>query len=138
MVDWQKDLGPILESKGTGAIFQKKGKYLKIWVKFYKIWIYSEKGQVIACNNRMQQTAWIGLETITGTENLQNVMIRISNTSLVESRGASGNIALQWSSHCSSIIVVALLSKLECFKFKPFWDWTLLWGSQEESSVQGY
>ena len=37
--------GPILESKGMGAIFQKKGKemlkkgkYLKICAKTYKIW----------------------------------------------------------------------------------------------------
>ena len=36
--------GPILESEGMGAIFQKKGKemlkkgkYLKIWAKIYKI-----------------------------------------------------------------------------------------------------
>ena len=28
---------PILESKGMDAIFQKKGKYLKIWAKMYKI-----------------------------------------------------------------------------------------------------
>ena len=26
---------PILESKGMDAIFQKKGKYLKIWAKMY-------------------------------------------------------------------------------------------------------
>ena len=39
------ETGPILESKGMHAIFQKKGKkkwqkrtkYLKIWAKIYKI-----------------------------------------------------------------------------------------------------
>ena len=60
---------PILESKGMRAIFQKKGKkrvnknvkkgqkrvkYLKICAKTYKIWKYSEKGQVIACDYRTQ------------------------------------------------------------------------------------
>ena len=33
---------------------QKGAKYLKIWAKMYKIWKYFEKGQVIACNYRMQ------------------------------------------------------------------------------------
>ena len=50
--------GPILESKGMRAIFQKKGKkkfkkrvkYWKISAKMYKIWKYFEKGQVIVCN----------------------------------------------------------------------------------------
>ena len=56
--------GPILESKGMCVIFQKKGKkkakYLKVWAKMYKIWNYFEKGQAIACNYCMQQTAGKG------------------------------------------------------------------------------
>ena len=33
----------------------KKGKILKKnWAKMYKIWKYSEKGQVIVCDYRMQ------------------------------------------------------------------------------------
>ena len=58
--------GPILESKGMRAIFQKKGKkmakrakYLKIWAKMYKIWKYFEKGQPHACDYRMHETARI-------------------------------------------------------------------------------
>ena len=54
----ETNAGPILESKGMRAIFQKKGKkrakYLKIWAKMYKIWKYFEKGQVIACDYRTQ------------------------------------------------------------------------------------
>ena len=45
-------MNAILESKGMGAIFQKKGKkywkkakYLKTWAKMYRIWIYLEKGK---------------------------------------------------------------------------------------------
>ena len=60
--------GPILESKGMRAIFQKKGKkknlegqkrakYLKIWAKIYKISKYIEKRRVIVCDNRTQWTA---------------------------------------------------------------------------------
>ena len=58
--------GPILESKGMHAIFQKNGKkgenrakYLKIWAKMYHIWKYFEKGQLHACDYRMHETAGI-------------------------------------------------------------------------------
>ena len=48
--------GPILESKGMRAIFQKKkAKYLKIWAKMYKIWKHFEKGQPHAWDHRMKQ-----------------------------------------------------------------------------------
>ena len=55
-------LGPILENKGMGAIFSEKGQRnvekgqntWKFGQKLYKIKKYSEKGQVTACNNRMQ------------------------------------------------------------------------------------
>ena len=59
--------GPILESKGMLAVFQKKDnkkkrkekgqervKYLKIWPKLYKISKYFEKGQVVACDYHTQ------------------------------------------------------------------------------------
>ena len=42
--------GPILESEGMRAIFQKKGKFVKLWAKMYKNRKYFEKGQVIACD----------------------------------------------------------------------------------------
>ena len=53
--------GPILESQGMRVIFQKKHKenvkkYLRIQAKIYKILKYFEKGQVIACHYRTQQT----------------------------------------------------------------------------------
>ena len=55
-------LGPILENSGMGAIFSEKGQRnvekgqntWKFGQKLYKIKKYSEKGQVTACNNRMQ------------------------------------------------------------------------------------
>ena len=60
--------GPILESKGICAIFQKKGKksaknvkkgqkrakYSKIWAKNVQNLKLFEKGQVTACNYRTQ------------------------------------------------------------------------------------
>ena len=47
--------GPILESKGMCAIFQKKvKKMLKNVKKGENIWKYFEKGQVIACDYRTQ------------------------------------------------------------------------------------
>ena len=56
--------GPILQRNDMRAIFQKKGKkeqkrakYLKIWAKMYKIWIYFEKGQPHACDYRMHEAA---------------------------------------------------------------------------------
>ena len=64
-VSWQllMDTGPILESKGMRAIFQKKGKkgakYWKTWARMYKIWKYLEKGQPHACNYRTHETARI-------------------------------------------------------------------------------
>ena len=49
---------PILEIKGMLAIFsekwQKRAKYLRIWVKMYKIWKYFEKGQPHACDYHTQ------------------------------------------------------------------------------------
>ena len=45
------------KKKGMHAIFQKKGKkikYLKILTKWYKIWKWFEKGQVIARDYRTQ------------------------------------------------------------------------------------
>ena len=53
--------GPILESNGMRAIFQKKGKkYVKKGKKGQNIWKFEqkgtnfEKGQVIACDYRTQ------------------------------------------------------------------------------------
>ena len=58
--------GPILESQGMCAIFQKtsnkkrqkknkkRAKYLKIWANMYKIWKYFEKGWVIVCDYHTQ------------------------------------------------------------------------------------
>ena len=59
--------GPILESKGMRASFQKKGKkkgkkwqnIWKFWQKMYKIWSYFEKGQPRACDYRTHETARI-------------------------------------------------------------------------------
>ena len=54
--------GPLLDSKGMCAIFQKQQKkkkeqkraeYLKIWVKSYKIWKYFEKGHLHVNNHCM-------------------------------------------------------------------------------------
>ena len=63
--------GPILESKGIRAIFQKKDKKgQNIWkfgqkctkfTKMYKIWKYFEKGQPGACDYRTHETARICL-----------------------------------------------------------------------------
>ena len=49
----------ILERKGMCAIFQKKGKYLKIWAKMYKFENILKKGQPHACDYRMHETARI-------------------------------------------------------------------------------
>ena len=61
---WVSLAGPVLESNGMCAIFQKKGKkgqkranYFKIWAKMYKIWKYFEKGHPFACDYRMHETA---------------------------------------------------------------------------------
>ena len=58
---------PVLERKGMRAILQKKGKknglkrakYLKIWTKVSKIWIYFNKWQLHGYNYRMHETARI-------------------------------------------------------------------------------
>ena len=59
------ETGPILESKGMHAIFEKKGKKMlrkgkkgqniqKFWQKIYKMWKSFEKGRVIACDYHTQ------------------------------------------------------------------------------------
>ena len=54
-----KYTGPIVESRGLHAIFQKRAKYLKIWAKMYKIWKYFENRQSHVCNYHMHETAGI-------------------------------------------------------------------------------
>ena len=81
--------GPILESKGMHAIFQKKArkrvkkivkgqkwaKYLKIWAKNAQIRKYSEKQQVIVYNYHMQYTVRKG-SVNTGSLTFPNLYIK--------------------------------------------------------------
>ena len=72
--------GPILESKGMRAIFQKKGKKMLKRAKMYKIWKYFE--------NRTQQTARKG----PGLETLQTTFLRLQMTFATQLPKSSKNI----------------------------------------------